>query len=79
MRWFRLSMHEALHRVAHTPQWVHFAGSIRIFHQEKRLINPKNVPTGQMVLQYVRPCFQARYPTPSKVSRAMDRAKALRT
>ena len=54
-----LSIQAALHLVAQSPQPLHLLVSIRILNSENRLKNPNTVPTGQIVLHHVRPCFQA--------------------
>ena len=55
MRWFLASIHDALHFLAHRLQLLHFDVLITGRKRAKREKNPKIVPTGQMVLQYVRP------------------------
>ena len=52
-------MHAALQLRAHKPQPLHLLVSITGFSKEKREKNPNTVPTGQIVLQYVRPLRQA--------------------
>jgi hypothetical protein len=48
-------MHAALQLRAHSPQLLHLAVSIVGRSRENRDNIPRNVPTGQMVLQYVLP------------------------
>ena len=55
MRWFLASIHDALHFLAHRLQLLHFVVSIIGRKRAKREKKPNTVPTGQMVLQYVRP------------------------
>ena len=52
-------MHAALHLVAQSPQLLHLSESMRTLNNENRLNKPKIVPTGQIVLHQVRPCFHA--------------------
>jgi hypothetical protein len=51
-------------------QLIHFSVSITGFRSEKRDNAPKTVPTGQMVLQYVRPLRHARTATTMNVMAA---------
>jgi hypothetical protein len=48
-------MHAVLHFISHALQPLHLLLSILILKMENLLRNPKMVPTGQIVLQYVRP------------------------
>ena len=74
-----LLMQEALHLVAQSPHPLHFAVSIRILNNEKRLNNPNTVPTGQTVLHHVRPCFHAITKITARVITAMRREEMLKT
>ena len=64
-------MHDALQLLAHEPQLRHLSVSIRIFIMENRDIAPSSVPTGHIVLQYVRPLRHASVTTVSNVAMAM--------
>jgi hypothetical protein len=44
-------MHSALQTLAHLPQWVHWLLLMTILKMANLEMNPKNVPTGQTVLQ----------------------------
>ena len=46
--------------------------------ERKRLKSPKTVPTGQIVLHHVRPCFQARIPIIARVTNAIIKEVILR-
>ena len=53
-------MQDDLHVRSHILQPIHFDLSITGFSNEYFDIAPKIVPTGQIVLQYVRPFFHAK-------------------
>src|SRR5665647_2206078 len=48
---FRKSMNDDLHAIAHLPQRLHLASSNLILKSDILLRKPRNVPTGQTVLQ----------------------------
>jgi len=52
---FSLSIQPDLHTVSHIPQPVQSVSSITILYKENLEIKPRNVPTGQIVLQNKRP------------------------
>jgi hypothetical protein len=52
-------MHADLQFFEHIEQFLHLLSLNCIFRNEKRLMKLSTVPTGQMVLQYVRPLRQA--------------------
>ena len=64
-------MHAALQFLEQREQFLHFFSSKRIFRKENRAKNESIVPTGQMVLQYVRPPRQARINSTTSVADAM--------
>jgi hypothetical protein len=64
-------MQAALQLRAHSPQLLHLVVSITGFSIEKRERVPSSVPTGQMVLQYVRPLRHASVPVMMSVAAAM--------
>ena len=75
MRWFLVSMQEALHPLPQRPQLMHLSSSMVGRKSAKRLTRLKNVPTGQMVLQYSRPQSHAQQKMTSRVTRpVMSRA-----
>jgi hypothetical protein len=52
-----VSIQFALQTLSHKPQLIQFDSLIPILKREYFEINPKNVPTGQTVLQYSLPCL----------------------
>ena len=64
-------MHEALQFLVQSEQLRHFSVSKCIFSHEKRLRKLSRVPTGQMVLQYVRPLRHANTASTMSVTTAM--------
>jgi hypothetical protein len=52
-------MHAALQLRAHSPQPLHLSVLIIGLSNENLEMNPNTVPTGQIVLQYVRPPLHA--------------------
>ena len=58
---------------AQSPQALHFEVSMVGFSSEKRDRKPRTVPTGQTVLQYVRPLRHARMPRIISVADATPR------
>ena len=75
MRWFCVSMQEALQPRPQRPQLVHFDRSMVGRNSEKWLTRLRVVPTGQMVLQYSRPQSQAQQKITTSVTRpVMSRA-----
>ena len=76
---FSTSMQEALQLCSHCLQPLHTFASIigrNIAKREKKL---SVVPTGQMVLQYVRPFRQARMTTTTRVTAATMKVGRLRS
>ena len=72
-------MQAALQLNSHDLHFLHFSVSIigrNIAKREKKL---SVVPTGQMVLQYVRPFFQARMTTTTRVTTATMKVGRLRS
>ena len=72
-------MHDALHFEAHTPQPLQLFLSILILNSAYLLRKPSSVPTGQIVLQYERPCFYVTEPVISNVASATIKASGLTT
>ena len=66
-----MSMHEALHCFPQSPQLRHFSVSITGANMLRLEKNPRIVPTGQTVLQYVLPPFHANTNITMKVTAAM--------
>ena len=64
-------MAEALQFLEQRPHLMHLSSSILIFSHEKRAKKLSIVPTGQIVLQYVRPPFQARMMITTSVTAAI--------
>ena len=64
-------MQAALHLREQSPHELHFVVSITGLNIEKREMNPSTVPTGQMVLQYVRPFLHAKMASATSVTTAM--------
>lgn len=71
-------MQAALHFRAHKPHETHLSLSIVILKIEKRDKKPNTVPTGQIVLQYVLPFFQANMNKATNVTAAMMKVGRLR-
>ena len=71
-------MHAALHLVAQSPQLLHLSESMRTLNNENRLNKPKIVPTGQIVLHQVRPCFHAIIKIIVSMTTAMKRDELLK-
>jgi hypothetical protein len=71
-------MHDALHLRAQSLQLIHFSVSITGFKSEKRDNKPRTVPTGHIVLQYVRPLRQAKMAMMIKVTTATAKVDMLR-
>lgn len=59
------------HRFSQAPHPMHFSSSIVMRNNEKRDRKPSTVPTGHTVLQYVRPPFQAKITTNTKLTAAI--------
>ena len=72
-------MQAALQFLEHCLQFTHFEVSITGLNHEKRAMKPSTVPTGQIVLQYVRPFFQANIPIIIRVAAARRNAGRLRS
>ena len=64
-------MQAALQFFEHIEQFLHFSASKRTFSHEKRAKNDRIVPTGQIVLQYVRPPRQASTTSTTSVTKAI--------
>jgi hypothetical protein len=62
----RKSIHEDLHRIAHLPHLVQALSLNLILKSDILEIRPRNVPTGQNILQYRRPLVKERAPTRRK-------------
>lgn len=71
------SIQAALQLRAHKPHPLHFSTSITGLKKEKRVTNPKTVPTGQIVLQYVRPLRQANRKRTTNVTSATPNVATL--
>ena len=72
-------MQEALHLRAHNPQPLHLSVSIRGLSKAYFDKKPRTVPTGQIVLQYVRPFLQAKIANMTKLRIAIPIVARLRT
>jgi hypothetical protein len=66
MSQLRKSMHEDLQAREHLPHLVHFSLSNLILRRDIFESSPRNVPTGQTVLQYNRPLVKDNIPTRRK-------------
>ena len=64
-------MQAALQRREHRLQCLHFPASSTGRSNEKREKKPNTVPTGQMVLQYVRPLRYANIANRTNITTAM--------
>lgn len=72
-------MHAALQCRAHSPQLLHLETSITGLKREYLAMVPRNVPTGQIVLQYVRPFRHANKTNTPNVIKAMIKVERLFT
>ena len=72
-------MHAALQFFEHREQLRHFSLSKVTFSSEKRARNDSAVPTGQMVLQYVRPLRHASTASMTSMAMAMPSDTAERS